>query len=684
MKQASRENNSQLWSHNLRTLPRCSSDSDSGSDLDPGSSRSRRPAEPVVSNLPELCSEDTRLLKQIDLSSRHDDAKFESNPWSIAKVNAAIRPARALDNSKPIYAPSGSRKPPQGKLVEGFRRQAQKFRAVTESTPEPTYRPLTNVLQGKQNSHNEPTSHLGSQSLGKKLGSSVKESVYQPSKPDTATAPTIGRSIIPVSPASSPPSFSSDSRTTNQLLQATRAHDSIPAPDIDLHPHKGSISNMLASMSENSRTRAEGVLQSPLRSITPVGRFTESYTAAVSDSMPRSALSIKHRQFMPRSNFAMSSPVRSTGEVSATRPFVARQAFSSPIIAPSRHDGNYKPVHRIQQPDWSHEQLVSSAMTLQPRPRTTLEISSSIAPMASMAPSPQDFYQGSPMDEPMIPQSIMTNTAERPRPQVTRDVYDSPSSPDAAWSTLPPAQREKRKPHRSEQNSGKFRLPIASITRDEATQDSKRRRVSYLPPAPAKTLSHRRLSYETDNPLAWKVVRNTSRHFPKSLMREVPSNERPMKVQNSREVHVYSPKHRGSPFKVHRALSSRGSYLQRTEHADINSASTDTPDRRPRGPRVIPAQNRLLSSPRSDSLSDLQGDNCEYPDDSFTHIPFDSEMLEDRYIKMRKTVAERKRAAAGVWDDLGLPSCGVVYQSTDDDVPQATIELPIVTWGNVD
>lgn len=36
-------------------------------------------------------SEDARLAKELDLSSRYDQAEFKPNPWSIAKVNAGSR-----------------------------------------------------------------------------------------------------------------------------------------------------------------------------------------------------------------------------------------------------------------------------------------------------------------------------------------------------------------------------------------------------------------------------------------------------------------------------------------------------------------------------------------------------------------------------------------------------------------
>ncbi|KAI0088315.1 hypothetical protein BDY19DRAFT_950266 [Irpex rosettiformis] len=56
-------------------------------------------------------------------------------------------------------------------------------------------------------------------------------------------------------------------------------------------------------------------------------------------------------------------------------------------------------------------------------------------------------------------------------------------------------------------------------------------------------------------------------------------------------------------------------------------------------------------------------------------------------MKMRKAVIERKRAVAGVWDELELPSCGSIYRSprgspfsSQFGTQQTRGELPIIQW----
>jgi len=65
--------NSSDWSFNLRTLhPDDSEDSDSETQ-------------------PPAVSEETQLLKDLDLSSRQESVDYKPSPWNIAEINAASR-----------------------------------------------------------------------------------------------------------------------------------------------------------------------------------------------------------------------------------------------------------------------------------------------------------------------------------------------------------------------------------------------------------------------------------------------------------------------------------------------------------------------------------------------------------------------------------------------------------------
>lgn len=112
-----------IWSRNLRTLGRCSSDSDSSGS---GSPAHQTLPSGLVS--PNVISEDARLMKQMDLSSRQDQAVYKPNPWSIAQVNAATRPQPRQNRPDASTSKSnpGTKMPPQGRIVDGFRRQTEK------------------------------------------------------------------------------------------------------------------------------------------------------------------------------------------------------------------------------------------------------------------------------------------------------------------------------------------------------------------------------------------------------------------------------------------------------------------------------------------------------------------------------------------------------------------------------
>lgn len=116
------------WSRNLRGLNYLDSDSDSDFEsltpnLDFGLGRS----ENTSSDQAHSISEDARLIKELDLSARHDEAVFKANPWSIAKVNAAARvqpTAVTAPKSPKALSSSSARKQPTGQIVNAFKKQS--------------------------------------------------------------------------------------------------------------------------------------------------------------------------------------------------------------------------------------------------------------------------------------------------------------------------------------------------------------------------------------------------------------------------------------------------------------------------------------------------------------------------------------------------------------------------------
>jgi hypothetical protein len=100
------------WSFNLRTLhPDDSDDSDS---------------EPQ----PTAVSDETQLLKDLDLSSRQESVDYKPNPWNIAKINAASRPNRPSIVTAPananVVTTKKKLKSPKGRIVDSFKKQANR------------------------------------------------------------------------------------------------------------------------------------------------------------------------------------------------------------------------------------------------------------------------------------------------------------------------------------------------------------------------------------------------------------------------------------------------------------------------------------------------------------------------------------------------------------------------------
>src|ERR1700722_449106 len=113
-----------LWTFNLRCSDfKDDSDSDSDSDL---------PPDPLV-HLPPLPassppSDDSKLLRDLDLASRHETVEFKANPWSIAKKTAASRPRQSVP--EPPKDPPKSR----GPIFDALRNQAKRAQPSGDHT----------------------------------------------------------------------------------------------------------------------------------------------------------------------------------------------------------------------------------------------------------------------------------------------------------------------------------------------------------------------------------------------------------------------------------------------------------------------------------------------------------------------------------------------------------------------
>ncbi|KAK0217748.1 hypothetical protein IW262DRAFT_1298378 [Armillaria fumosa] len=111
------------WSFNLRTskIKRPDHDlDDSGSDSDPSS---------------DSGVDESRILDDLDISTRDETVVYKPNPFSIAKINAAARstnrPPSTKEPPRPIKPTKAGRKT-TGSIVDGLRKQSEKAKSKSQ------------------------------------------------------------------------------------------------------------------------------------------------------------------------------------------------------------------------------------------------------------------------------------------------------------------------------------------------------------------------------------------------------------------------------------------------------------------------------------------------------------------------------------------------------------------------
>ncbi|OJA09404.1 hypothetical protein AZE42_10837 [Rhizopogon vesiculosus] len=130
------------WSFNHRTRAHEAFDLSESSD-------SESQAE-IKSNIP---SDDTKLFRQLDISSRHETVEYKPNPWSIARINAASRAPNIKETSGPTLSEHSRQKShqraPQGRIVDAFKVQAERKppRAPVPSKALQIVKPKSNTFQ---------------------------------------------------------------------------------------------------------------------------------------------------------------------------------------------------------------------------------------------------------------------------------------------------------------------------------------------------------------------------------------------------------------------------------------------------------------------------------------------------------------------------------------------------------
>jgi hypothetical protein len=104
------------WSFNHRTRAHYTFDSESDPDSDEAETDSKV----------DLPSSDTRLIQELDISSRHETVEYKPNPWSIARINAVSRPPNKELPSQAISEDVRQKSQPRGRIVDAFKVQAER------------------------------------------------------------------------------------------------------------------------------------------------------------------------------------------------------------------------------------------------------------------------------------------------------------------------------------------------------------------------------------------------------------------------------------------------------------------------------------------------------------------------------------------------------------------------------
>lgn len=247
------------------------------------------------------------------------------------------------------------------------------------------------------------------------------------------------------------------------------------------------------------------------------------------------------------------------------------------------------------------------------------------------------------------------------------DAYEGLASPDAEWSTISSRKGTRKKSGRwVAATSTKFRLPITCSPTTRLEPDSKRRRISYIPPAPAKETSLPSSATGNRPSAIWKVTRIKPNQLQEKLNRDVDSCGAPVPRAEAQDKLQHEKRY---------SRTNRDGRLQAARNYPSSPRCNSSPPQKPlfRSPNLhIPAQllpvmsstsksassyipgpppsldvltrHSLPSPPRSDSPSVLQSGMCGGSDrpggGGSIQLPFNSEMLADRYVKIRRKITE--------------------------------------------
>ncbi|EED84514.1 predicted protein [Postia placenta Mad-698-R] len=706
-----------VWSYNLRSYDFSDDDSDASEDAE------------VTTSRENPCSDDGQ--HDLDISSRVDTAQYKSNPWSIAKVNAACRksvPVRSTPQTAPRIAAkkphignkstvssvtqmssTAPRKPNQRSLVKRKPHTPAQRVVPAVSLLSSVFGPSSNAIapqkqptypilaldpsapNGTSVANDDlvslPMERLGQESASQMLPSSgastpcKSQTTYELSGVQTpqfqAHIPpvyTLNARIDPAQEVSSssygsvsglllPASLSVStpnglvmdktypSHSQSPSVQSQGAKNDAPKvyhPQQITHIHTDDTQNTPHTHGANQhdlleRKAIHSVLASraePQRLIDKLLPATPHREGTVA-SAKRPQRSVHEASSSPMSNGHIRRDVRNIDKgpkmsISPVHmPHIAQKMTqsSSPLRGPDSRHGVSPTVASISHINAARPSSRTSPADI-PAPRRHMAMETMISPAHKRTASP-------------------LNVSVAP---AKRDAYAAfPTSPDAAWSTLPPPKKPRVAPAPAGKvrESGTFRLPLAHARAPEPVAQ-KTRVVTYLPP-PRKAPSPHVTTGTRDE--------EGSRYpSPPGSELDVPPMSRARAPDAGHDADKHAPAARSAPSRPHPA-----------------------------------SRTALPSPPPSDPPEAAPPAAEDTQQDTDVRAHFDMRDLRQRYTLVRRRVAERKRLSAEVWPLLQLPSCGIVYcdrplsessqkgerlseEEMRDDPQEQFTEIAIVTW----
>lgn len=454
------------WSFSLRSATGFYGDAsdDDGDESNVGDARTSS----------RFSSNSSQTLQQIDLAAREDSAQYKPNPWSIARINAASRPRQPKATIQPVSEKATAKNPPQGAIVDAFKKQAQKPKTTNSSTS----------ANRRQTPSQKPA---------------LTSAIGAPDKSVTAPA----RSPVPIAhittSAADPVPIPSQPRIPQQL-KGTRLPHFLPRKTPPVSHHSSPTHQPRYPHFTPSLKRVQALSSPALPSPYP-RRNVPSIPGP--PPTPLQALTYLGPHTLEPHNLVSNNAHAVIDHVVSAAPADQGSLRFTHSSYPRHHHTPAKPETETISPHPRQGiQRVQSSPHLRPNLSTL-----AVSPRNELTPPPSSFAQARrffeypepprPVDERYSPEPLLLEKSQStPSPSRFRttsspmersDPYDQlPPSPDSQWSTLkPPAPKVngKGKSKALDVKSGRFRLPLTlgTIAPNQLPQ-KKARVITYLPP----------------------------------------------------------------------------------------------------------------------------------------------------------------------------------------------------------